>query len=315
VTLVIYLCISVRTMLITFTRVIKSGWLNFWRNFWVSCAMVGTMIIATFVFTGILLLNVLSDNLIKNLQEKVDISVYFEQEVRESDIVMVKQELLKFPEVTKVEYVPKEEALKQFKERHKNDPLILESLEELGENPLQDTLNIKAAQYGSYEDVAEFLVQGKFKDFIDKINYRQNEAIIAKIFQISDAIKSGGIIFSLVLAIIAVLVSFNTIRLAIYSSREEISVMKLVGASNWFIRGPFLLQGILSGIFAALINLGIFFGITWKISPSINNYLPGSELFLYYKVHIVETLLILLGVGIALGVISSFIAVRRYLKA
>jgi len=273
------------------------------------------MIIATFVFTGILLLNVLSDNLIKNLQEKVDISVYFEQEVQESDIVMVKQELLKFPEVTKVEYVPKEEALKQFKERHKNDPLILESLEELGENPLQDTLNIKAAQYGSYEDVAEFLVQGKFKDFIDKINYRQNEAIIAKIFQISDAIKSGGIIFSLVLAIIAVLVSFNTIRLAIYSSREEISVMKLVGASNWFIRGPFLLQGILSGIFAALINLGIFFGITWKISPSINNYLPGSELFLYYKVHIVETLLILLGVGIALGVISSFIAVRRYLKA
>ncbi len=301
-------------MLITFTRVIKSGWRGFFRNFWVSCATVGTMIITLFVFTALLLLNYLGNNLIENLQEKVDISVYFNQDVAESDIVVVKQELAKFPEVTKIDYISKDEALNQFKERHKNDPLILESLEELGENPLQAILNIKAAKAGSYKNVTEFLENGKYKDLIDKINYRQNEAIITKVFEVSNAIKIAGIVLGLVLALIAVLVAFNTLRLAIYSSREEISVMRLVGASNWFIRGPFLLQGILSGVFAALINLIIFLGIAWKLSPIINGYLPGSELFAYYWVHILPIFLILLGIGIFLGVVSSFIAVRRYLK-
>ena len=272
------------------------------------------MIIALFVFTGLLLLNHLTGNLIKNLQEKVDISVYFNQEVEESDIVIVRQKLLKLSEITRVEYVSKEDAYAQFKEKHKNDPLILESLEELGENPFQPILNIKAAKAGSYKSVAEFLEQDKYKDLIDKVNYRQNEAIITKVFQMSGAIKFSGIVLSLILALIAILVSFNTVRLAIYSSREEISVMKLVGASNWFVRGPFLLQGILSGFFAAVINLIIFFGITWKISPSISNYLPGSEVFVYYWGHLWQIFLILAGVGIFLGVVSSFIAVRRYLK-
>ncbi len=216
--------------------------------------------------------------------------------------------------INEYKYISKEEALSQFKEKHQNDPLILESLEELGDNPLQAILNIKAAKAGSYKDVTEFLEKGKYKDLIDKVNYRQNEAIISKVFDVSDAIKLGGMAVGIVLALIAVLVAFNTIRLAIYSSRDEITVMKLVGASNWFVRGPFLLQGILSGIFAAIINLLIFFGITWKLAPQLDVYLPGSELFSYYYIHIFEIFLVLLGIGVFLGVVSSFIAVRRYLK-
>ncbi len=301
-------------MLITFTRVIKSGWISFFRNFWVSCATVGTMIITLFVFTGILLFSHLTDNLIQNLKEKVDITVFFNEDAAESDIVIVKQELSKMSEVVKVDYISKEERLDQFKERHKDDPVILESLEELGENPLQAILNVKAAKAGSYKDVAEFLEKGKYRDLIEKVNYHQNEAIITKVFDISDAIKIGGIVIGIILALVSVLVAFNTIRLAIYSSREEISVMKLVGASNWFARGPFLLQGVLSGFFAAALNLIIFFGITWKIAPQLNIYLPGSEIFAYYYAHIWQMFLILFGIGILLGVVSSFIAVRRYLK-
>jgi len=301
-------------MFITFFRIIKYGWVGFFRNFWVSCATVGTMIITIFVFTGLLLLNHLTGTLIKNLQEKVDISVYFNQEVQESDIVIVRQELLKFPEITRVEYVSKDDVLNQFKERHKDDPMILESLTELGENPFQPVLNIKAAKAGSYKEVTQFLEQDKYKDLIDKVNYGQNEAMIAKVFQISNAIKIVGIALSLILALIAVLVSFNTVRLAIYSSREEISVMKLVGASNWFVRGPFLLEGVLAGFFAAAINLIIFLGITWKISPQINLYLPGSEIFAYYTFYLWQIFLALFGIGAFLGVISSYFAVKRYLK-
>lgn len=301
-------------MLINFVRIIKSGWANFWRNFWLSCATVSTMIVAIFVFTGLLLSNVLAGEFIKDLQDKVDISVYFNKDANESDIIMVKQELLKLSDVTLVDYVSKDDSLNQFKERHKDDPLILESLQELGENPLQAVLNIKAAKVDSYKNIAEFLEQDKYKDLVEKVNYRQNEAIISKVFQISDALKKTGIIISVILALIAILVAFNTIRLAIYSAREEVSVMRLVGASNWFIRGPFLLQGIISGVVAALINWIIFFGVTWKISPQINNFLPGSDIFRYYQVHVLEIFLILIATGIVLGAFSSYIAIRRYLR-
>lgn len=301
-------------MLINFVRIIKSGWANFWRNFWLSCATVSTMIVAIFVFTGLLLSNVLAGEFIKDLQDKVDISVYFNKDANESDIIMVKQELLKLSDVTLVDYVSKDDSLNQFKERHKDDPLILESLQELGENPLQAVLNIKAAKVDSYKNIAEFLEQDKYKDLVEKVNYRQNEAIISKVFQISDALKKTGIIISVILALIAILVAFNTIRLAIYSAREEVSVMRLVGASNWFIRGPFLLQGIISGAVAALVNWIIFFGVTWKISPQINNFLPGSDIFRYYQVHVLEMFLILMAAGIVLGGFSSYIAIRRYLR-
>jgi len=272
------------------------------------------MIIAIFVFTGLLLSNVLTDKLIRSIQDKVDVSVYLNKDITESDIVLIKQELLKMSEVTMVEYVSKDDALNQFRERHKNDPLIIESLEELGENPLQAILNVKAATPDSYKKIAEFLEQDKYKDMIEKVNYRQNEAIISKVFQISDAMKKTGIVLSIILALIAGLVAFNTIRLAIYSAREEISVMRLVGASNWFIRGPFLLQGIISGTAAALINWIVFFGVTWRISPQINNFLPGSDIFHYYQTNLFQMLLILLATGIALGAFSSYIAIRRYLR-
>jgi len=308
------LWISVKIMLINFVRIVKAGWTNFWRNFWLSCATVSTMIIAIFVFTGLLLSNVLTGELIKSIQDKVDVSVYLNKDIQESDVVLIKQELLKMSEVTKVEYITKDDALNQFKERHKNDPFILESLEELGENPLQAILNVKAANPDSYKKIAEFLEQDKYKDLIEKVNYRQNEVIISKVFQISDAIKKTGIVISIILALIAGLVAFNTIRLAIYSSREEVSVMRLVGASNWFIRGPFLLQGIISGTVAALINWIVFFGVTWRISPQINNFLPGADIFHYYQSHLFQMLLLLLATGIALGAFSSYIAIRRYLR-
>lgn len=301
-------------MLVNFIRIMKSGWTNFWRNFWLSCATVSTMIIAIFVFTSLFLSNVITGELIKGLQDKVDVSVYFNKEAGESDIILVKQDLLKMSEVTKVDYISKDEALNQFKERHKNDPLILESLEELGENPLQAILNVKAATPDSYKKIAEFLDQEKYKDLVDKVNYRQNEAIISKVFQISDALKKTGIFLTVILALIAILVAFNTIRLAIYSSREEISVMRLVGASDWFIRGPFLLQGVISGFVAALLNWLLFFAITWKISPQINNFLPGSDLANYYQSHFLVMFFLLMGMGIALGAFSSYIAIRRYLR-
>jgi len=204
--------------------------------------------------------------------------------------------------------------LEKFTQRHKDNPILMEALAEVGENPLLASLNIKAGQASQYGAVSNFLETGPFKNLIEKIDYRQNKEIIDKVFAISSNINFTGIFFSLILGFIALLVAFNTIRLAIYSSREEISIMRLVGASNWFIRGPFIFQGIIIGITATFFTLLIFTITIFFLSPKIEVLLPGFNLLSYFGAHFWILLLIQLTTGIGLGVISSWIAIRKYLE-
>lgn len=294
-------------------RVTKSGWLGFWRNRWLSVATVSVVSLTIFGITVLLLINVLIDSLITNLESKIDISVYFKLDTSEEKILETRDDLVQLNEVRSVEYVSTEEALRRFKERHQDNQVLMQSLDELDTNPLEAILNIKAQAASQYEAIANFFNQAHYQELIDKINYLENKAVILRLSSITRNIRQIGFITLLVLASLAVLVTFNTVRLTIYNFRKEIKVMKLVGASNWFIRGPFIIEGALYGITAAIITLIIILPILIYISPKITGYLPGTDLLYFYQTNFFGLFLLQIAIGIVLGTTSSWVAIRRYL--
>lgn len=297
-----------------FKRVFKSGWINFKRNSYLSFGATGVMAIALFLLVVLFGLNLLTKQTVISLQEKIDVSAYFAIDAREEQILAIKSDLETLSEIKKVEYVSRENALEIFKERHKDDALIRDSLAELDENPLQASLNIKAESSAQYGSIVKFLEGNRLSSVIDKINFYENEGAINKIQSISNGIQKWGLIVTLVLAFIAVLVTFNTIRLTIYNQKQEIEIMRLVGASNWQIRGPYLVEGGLYGLFAAIITLIIVYPGLYSVSDKISSFVPSVNLFGYFARFSYQIIPMVLFLGIAMGVISSVIAIRKHLK-
>ena len=300
-------------MLTSFIRVVKSGLLNFWRNKWLSSAAIFMMSLALFGITSLILVNVLVNSLVTDLEDKIDVSVYFKLDTAENDILKVRSDLVGLAEVKSVEYISTDEALANFKERHKDNEVLMQSLGELDINPLEASLNIKAKETSQYESIAKFFNQSNYQDIIDKVNYLENKAVITRLSSITKAIRQIGFLILLILAILAILVTYNTIRLTIYSSRKEIKVMKLVGASNWFTRGPFVVEGVLYGVMASIISLFVMYPVLWYLSSKISAYLPGTDIFYFFQVNLIVLFFIQILIGVTLGVSSSLVAIRRYL--
>lgn len=300
-------------MYTNFFRVFKFGWQEFLRNIGVSIGTVFVMFIALSLLAGTIFLKGATDNLISILKEKIDISVYFNLDVKEEEILKIQERIENFPEVKGVEYVSREKALEIFKQRHKDNPQIMGALTEIGENPLPASLNIKAASASAYEALSNFLEKGEFKNLIEKVNFRQNQPIIERLFSISSMIKRIGITGSLLLIFIALVVTFNTIRIAIYSKREEIKIMKLIGATNWFVRGPFLVQGILVGLFAGIFSFLLFWGSD-VLFLSESGIFRELGLLNFFEKNILLLFLVQVLGGILLGILSSFFAAQKHLK-
>lgn len=295
-------------------RTMARGFISFWRNGLVSFATVLVMVLTLFVLGALLFSNVMLTSALDQIQNKVDISVYFNTGADEEEILAIKSSLEKLGEVKAVEYISREEALRQFEERHKDNALIGQSLDELGENPLGASLNVKAKDPAQFESITRFLEAGAFEKVVDKINYRQNQAVIERLGSILSASRTLGAGITMALVGIAILVAFNTIRLAIYTSRDEISIMRLVGADNSFIRGPFLVEGVIHGVLASLAALLILWPLSAWLGPKAERFFGGPNLYDYYFSNFIFIFLMLLAVGVALGVISASIATRRYLK-
>lgn len=299
---------------LTFRRIVAAGWLSFRRNGWLSTATVLVMMLTLVVIGGLLLLSVVTNSVLRDLERKIDVSVAFKKGAPENQILGVKHDLELLGDVAEVSYISAEEALADFRERHKGDPEILASIEELGsENPLPATLNVKAKDPTNFSAIAEFLT-GKNYPAVEKVNYFENQKVIERLSAIVRGVRNVGIAIVLVLGFVAVLVAFNTVRIAIYTSREEINIMKLVGATNWYIRGPFMVEGVLHGAIAALLAALLFFPIVWFASAEILALIPTVNLQTYFNENFAEFAIILFALGIILGVGSSMIAIRRYLK-
>ena len=299
----------------TTKRVFNIGWTNFKRNTYLSMGTTGVMVLVLLLFSGLMSLNYLASRVVSGLEEKVDVSVYFKSDASEEEIAKIKSDLEALGTVKNVEYVSKDQALNEFKARHAGDTLIQDSLAELGDNPLQASLNVKANDSSQYASIVSFLEGNKFRSLVDKINFYENEQVIKRVLAISGGLRNWGFLVTMALALIAVLVTFNTVRLTIYSQKQEIEIMRLVGGSNWHIKAPYLVEGGLYGAFAASIVMVMFYPIVYFVSPKVEILIPGVSLISYFVSNVFQFVPLIFFIGILLGVTSSFVAIRRFLKA
>ncbi|HWB33770.1 MAG TPA: permease-like cell division protein FtsX [Candidatus Paceibacterota bacterium] len=304
-------------------RVVRAGLLDFWRNGFVSFASVLMMVLTLFVIGLAIFIGVVLGTTLQEFRDKADMNVYFTTDAPEESILEIKSSLEALPQVDSVSYISRDDALAQFRERHANDQLTLQALDELGANPLGAVLNVKAKDLSQYDAIASFLNnQGTLSDaasssqIIEKIDYYddQHRMAIERLGQITDSAKwIGGVIIAL-LVLFTVAISLNTLRLAIYSSREEIQVMRLVGAGKSYIRAPFMVEGVLYGLIAAVVTLLLLYPLTWWLGSATENFFGGINIFDYYITHFPFFMLVIAGSGVLLGAVASFLAVRRYLK-
>ena len=300
-------------MFTSFKRIVRLGWKHFFNHIGISIATCFTLTVAILFISSIFIFKGAAQHLIVSIQEKADITAYFKQETPEEKIFKAKEELAGNPEVKEVKYVSREDALKEFVGRHRKDSEIMKALS-LFENPFRAHLNINVFKAEQYPAVVKFLNNFSFSEDIEEIDYLERKPVIEQIFAFTKGIEKAGIIAALVLTTITVLLTFNTIKLAIVNSREEIEIQRLVGASNWFIRGPFLFQGLIAGFFSFLFSFIITIGLLYFLSPKAQYFLSGFNLLNYAFDNIRALFLIQAGGAAALAVLSSFVAVNKYLK-
>ena len=300
-------------------RIVKAGFINFWRNALVSLSAIFVMVVALFVVGSTILSSVFLEGALSSIKDKVDVNIYFNADAPESGIFLMKRELEALPEVASVEYISREQAIENFKDRHANDYLMTQALDELADNPLGAILNIKAKDTSQYEAIAAHIkneqdAAGPGNNIIYNVNYAKNKLVIDKLTAITTGVHNVSVAVLLLLIFIAIVITFNTIRLAIYISREEIAIMRLVGASNSFVRGPFIVEGVMYGMVAAIVATALFYPVTLWLKGSTKDFYGGIDLFYYYIANLNQIFLVILATGVALGAISSYLAVRRYLK-
>ena len=303
-------------------RVFRAGLTNFWRNGFVSLSSLVVMFITLFMICSLIFMSAILKFSLEEIRNKVDVKVYFNTNVVESEILGLKKSTAALPEVESVDYVPKDQVLADFKDKWKDNGLILQALDELGGNPFGARLDVKAKDPAQYESIANFFglkgsdctsFESKFPT-VDKVNYCQNKGVIDKLVKITDAANNIGFWLAMIFLIISIIITFNTIRLAIFISKDEISVMRLVGASGRYVKGPFVVSGILYGVVSATLVIIVFFGLMYWVGPYFKNFSGGLDLFDFYLKNFGQIFLIIFGSGIALGAISSYLAVRKYLK-
>ena len=295
-------------------RAIKTGVINYWRNIWLSMTATLIMVVTLTILTVIMLLFSLTSFAVENIEGRVDISVYFRNNVSEEQILAVRDDLQQMPQVESINYISQEQALEVFKQRHANDPL-LESLDELSENPLPATLNVKAEDLDQYPQIVAELEKSEYQQFVEDVSYEDNQLLIERISRILSTTRQVGFTLVAVFSLIAFLVIFNTIRLTIYNRREEVEIMRLVGATNWYIRWPFIIESMLYGIVGSIITILLMIPVYRFIIPDMNQYLglaAETQGFVQYNLPIL--FLMQLAVALVLGVFSSMIAIRRYLR-
>ncbi len=310
-------------MWIKLKRVIRAGFFNFWRNGFVSLSSILVMMVTLFVIGATIFSGVILQSTLQQIKDKVDINIYFVTSAGENDIMAMKKQLEQLPEIAPpIVYLSREEALADFKKRHENDEFTLQALDELGENPLGAQLNVRAKDPSQYESIVNFLglngtdctlLESKYP-IVDKVNYCQNKEAIDRLTSIINSANSLGFLLTIFLIVISVLITFNTLRLVIYMSRDEIQVMRLVGASKSYIRGPFFVAGAIYGFVSGLLTIILFYPITLWLGGVTEQFFVGINIFHYYAANFGEIFGIIVGSGIVIGSLSSYLAVRKYLR-
>lgn len=303
-------------MLLTLLRTTKFALQHFWRNLWISAITIFILTLTLFIVSLVASLNLLASQAIQAVEEKVDVDLYFKDSTDETDILKAKLWLEESPEVKAVRYISKVEALQTFSATHTDDPDIQAALAELDSNPLPASLSVQAGELNQYQSVITQFEASEFNILVEDKNFSDHQTVIDRLSNLTRRLYQGGIIISFIFVLISVVMMYNTIRVAIYSHREELGIMKLVGATNAFIRTPFVIEGVFYALLASIIAMVLLSILTFSSAPYINNFFTGYD----FSINVFFTnnfWIIALGqfvVSLILAIGSSMLSIGRYLK-
>ncbi len=277
------------------------------RNYFMTIAALVTVFLSIVVLGGVLVFVYTTDALLKEVEEKVEITVYLktDPDPTQDEIDAMQTEILSWPEVKNSVFVSKQDALERLKEDFKDNPEILEGLTG---NPLPASFEIALVDPQSVDDVASRFEE---KTIVDEVRY--GKEVADKLFSFTSQARNFLLIFIVLLGIVAILLISNTIRLSIFARKREVEIMKLVGATNWFIRWPFVIEGITVGFFGALAAVVVVLLLNSFLVGRIRESMPFMAIPLDAVPYALVTIL-LLAVGVVIGAVGSGIGLRRFLK-
>lgn len=305
--------------MITILRMFRFGLQNFWRNIWLSLVTVLILILNLFLISLVLGVNVVGQQTLTAVKQKINLSVYFTPTTTEARVKQVGQELSqKLPSIVSSKVISKAEHLEQFKQSQSDPKLVNAALEALGDNPLGPGLVISARTLDDYGAIAKALKDPQYDSIIQDTgnDVETNQAVISKLSLIVKRVQEATLWLTAVFALIAGLMVFNTLRVAIYAHREEIGIMKLVGASDAFVRGPFVVTSLLYGLLASILTTLLLLPVLSVSNPWLHTFFAGYDInvFGYVQQHIWSILGVEIGLGVVLSTLSSLFAIGRYLR-
>lgn len=305
----------------THTQVKKTfylGLVNVVRNSFVSFSVIFVMTVSLFIVGFSLLFGQVMNDVTARLRDKVDMNVFFVSGTPENQVLEFRDKLEGLSQVREVIYVSQETALEEYRKRHENDPEILTTLDLLEVNPLRARLSIRAHDPSDLESISRFLhnedrLSENPTTIIAKDDHYQNRQIIERLSSIVDTATLLTQTVIALLMFISFIIVFNIIRLIIYLSKEEIKVMRLIGAADWYVRAPFLVSGGIYGLVGSIVATFLLYPVSYWLSPVVERFFEGQGLFSYYVSEFFALTLILVGLGVFVGTLSSYLSTHRYL--
>lgn len=305
--------------LITIGRIFKTGLINFVRNAWLAVAAIAVMVITLTIVLFSVIANATFTNTIQQITDRIDVSVYLKDSVSKDQRDKLINQLQGMNEVKSIKYISKDDALATYKQQNQNNVNLLMAISQT-DNPLPASLQIKPKDPNNLGSIKAFLEKPDNKALqSDETSYSgDRKEAIDKITTATHFLREAGLIGIIVFAVISMLIIFNTIRMAIFNRRDELTIMRLLGASTWYIRGPFVVETMLYGVVAAVLSVTLC-NTLFVVQA---NAFDASSLGLldihyannYFAAHFWLILVVQLSLGIIIGAISSYVATRRYLK-
>lgn len=304
--------------MVTFSRVVKAGMQNFIRNATLAIAAIAVMVITLGIILFSVIANATFSNTIQQITDKIDISVYLKDEVTTEQKDTLIADLRALPNVKSVSYLSKDDALAAYKEQNKDNLDLLLAIGQT-DNPLPATVQIKPRDPNKISDIQGYLDTPAAKALqSDETSYSGDRKVaLDNITSATKFLREAGLVGVIVFAAVSMLIIFNTIRMAIFNRRSELQIMRLLGASTSFIRGPFIVETVLYGVVSAIISVALcntlFSVSTSAFQATSFGFLDISFASQYFARNFWVILLGQLGAGILIGAVSSLIATRRYL--
>lgn len=297
-------------------RILAFAWKNFTRNAWIGLATILVLVLSLLSVNVLLGVNAVSESALHKLEDKIDISVYFSPATPNVILDSARTYMASLPQTQAVDLLTSEQALLDFKERHKTDTKIIAALNELDQNPLGASLVIKAKSTSDYPFLVEALQNPQFSNYVESKTYDDHSEAIKRVQKIGDSVRYFGIILITIFTVFSILIVYNSIRIAIYTQREELGIMRLVGASTAFVRMPLILSGVLQALLALFVTAGIVVLAVAFFEPRLKTLFDGGDsgLMSYFSTQAWQLIGIQVGAIVGLVALSSWAAAGKYLK-